>query len=153
MSVVHESQNYIRHCWLVVHIKVICKFKVWFPAHMDRVQRWVVDIHPDFIQLFHTFITRNHCHSHRFCIQLIIHMHNIMDIICYQFQRAMNFTKTFIRYVRSWLLSKALFESKFHCFFFFSILSVKCDCTKCISTSNAITTAAKTHFWIDDGAE
>lgn len=102
MSVVHESQNYIRHYWQVVRIiKTICKFKVWFPDTV-KVQWWAVDIHPDFIPSFHTFIIRNRCHFHRFYIQPIIHMlKHIMDIICYRCQLAMNFTKTFTRYAKN----------------------------------------------------
>lgn len=104
MSEGHESQNYIPHCWQAVHIKtIICNFKGWFLGHMDMVHPWAVDIHLVFIQSFQwtTFIIHNPCHSHRFYIQPIIHMHNITVTICYRFQLAMNFTKISIRYARA----------------------------------------------------
>lgn len=101
-SEVHESQNYIQHCWQEVRIKVICKSKAWCLVHTDKVPRWAADIRPVFIQSFRTYIIRNRCHFHRFCIQPIIHMPKpIMDIICYRFQRATNFTKISIRYAKT----------------------------------------------------
>lgn len=92
------SQSCIVHCWRMVRIKVICKSKAWCPAHTHKIQQWVEAIRLAFIQSYRTFIIRNRCHLHRFCIQHIIHTHkHIMDTICCPFHRPMNFTRISIR--------------------------------------------------------
>lgn len=93
------SQNYIVHCWRMVRIKIICKFKAWCPAHTHKMQRWVEATRLAFIQSYRTFIIRNRCHLHRFCTQHIIHTpKHIMDTIYCPFHRPMNFTKIFTRW-------------------------------------------------------